>query len=254
MRLIGSAYHSPDYICVQLKKHGVGPSSFSFLRPGNKLPKKSSKTHFVFLGTHAVRSNLGTLNSKRYVGKIGIVCDSPIELCAFKGIVPLDYSESDDVHVDGFTLDELDLKTFEGPDIRVAYEPRDLVQDVVEKVQSFTGILTSLMTFVYTLPSATHQKPVKELACAWLCGTDNENVLKDRIVRLRECPMSDKQKQRLLDILLSEPATVYKRALAEARKIDSLDGDDFGRVVSKYEVSAYEMRYILSVHRAAAKR
>lgn len=255
MRVLGCTYHTPDFVSLVLcKKRKVSESDILFVGPGDILPKRTNKTHILFIRRMALRRNLDKVNSPAYRGKIGIIFDSPLALYDFEGIVPIDYHESDNPHLDAFEIDSIDTSLFDGEETDVAFSPKKYVDVVQSKVESFTGILTQFMTFVYTTPRATHQKHIKELACTWLCSDEDEATLKRRLDNLvKSSPLNERQQKRFLTLVTSPSALTYKQALSEAKNLESYDCEEFTTVAAKYAVSAYEMRYMLSINATANK-
>lgn len=252
MTVFGIANHSPDFVLLYLvKKQKVPESDISFVAPNTKLSKKSKSKYFIFLSASALRRNLSKVNK---IDAIGLVCAPPMKLNDFAGVIPLDFEESDSPHIEGFNLSKLKITAKKlrsiGQDVK--HSPVDYALVVQEKVESFTGILTPFMTFVYTMPSSTHQKPVKELACNWLVGGGTVAQLESDFAKMtRGVHMTDKQKDRFLTLVTSEPALAYQKALQEAKKY-SIDSIEFRNVADKHAVSAYEMRYMISVVNASA--
>lgn len=249
MRTIGVTDHAPDKVALMFRdKLGVDPSDVMFLL-GERLPKKTRKTYVFFLDSNTFRLNLNKVNSQHYRDKVGVVFGSPLALKDFEGIKFADFQESFDEHINafeiGFNLNKPDVKTY---DVEVHHSQEDYGTKVIRKLESFTGILTQFMTFVYTMPSSTHQKPVKEMACNWLVGNTNEKDLKRKVDYLcLDCPLSDKQIERLMYLLTSESARTYKAALQEAKLLSNRNGPEFVDIVNRYKVSGYELRYVLSI-------
>jgi len=256
MRVLGLANHSPDFISILLKKHfNVSPADVRFVGPSDILNKSSSKKFFVFLSSRALRINQATINSNKYRTKTGFVCDSPIALYDLDGIVPLDYFESENLHLDAFEITEVNKDRVNGPDTTIGHTRKKYAEVVQAKIESFTGILTQYMTFIYTMPSSSHQKPIKELACTWWASDETEDTLSERLASLvKGVPLSEKQQKRFFDLLLSPSALIYKAALSEVKDLESYDGEEFTSIAAKYGVSAYEMRYILSIRKMVANR
>lgn len=251
MNVIGVANHTPDKIVVGLRKRGL---SVRILHVGGDLPKRNNKDVTLFLTVGDFRRNMELLNTKAYANSVGILFASPIMLYRFTGIVPLDYKESADVHLEAFEFIQPDLTSALAREAEpITYDCHaDYADKVLEKVQSFTGILTPFMTFIYSMPSSTHQKPVKELGCYWLASTESETDLCTRIAEMQAItPLNDKQVKRFTDILTSDNAGVYRTALAATHKFEDLDSRDFITTVSDHGVSAYEIRYIRSILRQA---
>lgn len=256
MRVLGCTYHTPDFVSLFLhKKLKVPESDILFVGPGDNLPSRTNKSHIIFLRRLSLRRNIDVVNSSAYNGKTGVVFDDPLSLYDFEGVIPLDYSESINPHLDAFELDSIDRKLLKGEDVSVVFSPKKYVDTVQSKVESFTGILTQFMTFVYTTPRSSHQTPIKELACTWLCSDDDENVLRNKLASLvKGSPLNDRQQKRFLTLVTSPAAKIYKKALSEAKHLESYDCEEFTAIAAKYAVSAYEMRYMLSINSTASKR
>lgn len=253
MRVIACGNHSPDYVLVLLdKKLGIKAESVQIVPDGEKLPKRSNRSVFFFLSPACARFNMEIINSKSYRGKKAFVFGSPLQLIYLDNIVHADFKESDDVHIDALLLDKFDTSIVEGDDTEMGFSVKNYVEKVQEKVESFTGILTQFMTFIYSTPSSTHQKPIKELACRWLCSKKSVDVLGKKLDDLsKTVPLTDRQKKRFMDLVTSPSALTYKQALAEAKHLDYYDGDEFKAITNKYGVSGYEMRYILSINNSS---
>lgn len=245
MLVLGVANHSPDFLLVQLnRKYGVGSSDV--LVVNNTLPKKTRKKYFLFLSVASFQKSLESVNKQNNC--TGFVFGSPLDLCAYTGMFPMDFYVSTDLHIDAFVFKELDFDLLSKDGEHVAIERLDFTQAVSEKIESFTGILTQFMTFIYTLPSATHQKPYKELACRWWGSSDNEEKLAELCSDIKYiAPISEKQEKKFIQLVTSENALIYKAALKVAKVMNSFDSKEFLELTAKYGVSAYEMRYILSV-------
>lgn len=251
MNVFGVANHSPDFVLVHLvKKKKVSESDIAFVSSSTRLPRKSNIKYFIFLGDLALRRNLARLPKLK--NSVGIVCAPPIKLNDYSGIIPLDFEESDSPHIEAFVLKEnLKLKDLYKMKGSPVFEPVDYAMVVQDKVESFTGILTPFMTFIYTMPSSTHQKPIKELACRWLVQGGSKPSLEKALAKLTlGVHMTDKQKERFLGLLFSESALAYKEALQEAKQ-HSIDSMEFREIADKHAVSAYEMRYMISVVKTA---
>jgi len=250
MLVLGSANHSPDFILVYLKKKlKAEENRIALIASETRIVNKRKPFDFyIFLNPKALRRNLKIVNK---LDSVGIVCGPPIELNNFENLMPLDHEESDSPHLEAFLLDTIDRNSFKPKQSQpIVYRSIDYAMVVQDKVESFTGILTSFMTFVYTMPSSSHQKPVKELACKWLVSGASLEQLEKKLQELtKDVYLTDKQKARFLSLLSSESALAYKDALQEAKQY-SIDSIDFRNIADKHSVSAYEMRYMLSVVKA----
>lgn len=243
MNIFGCANHSPDYLLVRLVGSGVEESDIAFISNAILKAKRKYKV-YIFLSALDLRRNLKLL--RKFPNCIGIVCAPPIHLNDFTGITPLDYAESDNPHLEAFLLSKLSLD-LSAPSQEVKFRPTDYAKIVQDKVESFSGVLMPFMTFVYTMPSSTHQKPVKELACKWWVGGQSVKELEKSLAALvKTVPMNDKQRQRFLTIVTSQTGLLYQEALQEAKQF-SIDSLEFRAVADRRTVSAYEMRYMISV-------
>lgn len=241
---LGVINHSPDFMLSRLRKRLKLRYDDCFI-VADALPEERAKL-LVFLNTFSFRNAIPVLNTPEYDKVVCVVHGSPMDLYCFN-LHPFDYTLAADIHLDGFVFTPFDLEALTKP-VVIKYVKKDFLKDVLDKVQSFTGILTQLMTFVYTLPRATHQKPIKELACLWFANNENEAQLDERIAKaLHSTPMNEKQIKRFREILLSPNADLYKRAIRATLHVKDMDSDEFIRIVASFQVSAYEIRYIRSV-------
>lgn len=249
MNLLGCSQNSPDKLAnIFFKKLNIKPKTLKFVSSADVLPESPDHKYYFFLTPFAVKRSLSVINSEVYKGTIGVVFSCPVDLYPYEGITPLDYLEATDLHIDAFNYIGMRRSLLKQGDSTITFETHNYLDKVLTKVRSSKSILTKLMSFVYTMPSSTHQKPVKELACSWLNSGQGDGDLKIRMDKLsKQVHLSDKQKQRFLDILLSEDASLYKNALIKCLNITDVDAEPFYRVVNKFKVSAYELRYVKAV-------
>lgn len=258
MKVYGVCNHSPDFLFVWLKKLYSVSSSEIYILPENDFltvrPRKNVKIVF-FLSNRSFRRNLEIVNSKHYKNISAILFASPIDIHSYENIFPLDFMESDDIHLDAFLLQSLNKKrfSFSADSSLIERNKTDYLQNVLEHLKSFGSLLNPLMTFVYTLPSGSHQKPVKEMVCRWLYEDSDISELEKSLDKVSvSMSFSSKQKKRLIDILSSDVARKYKNALAEYKR--SVQNEEtIYKIVYKWSVSAYELRYILSIVKSESK-
>lgn len=240
---LGIINHSPDFITHKFKQL-LNLEDRDFVICVGDLPKKRPKV-LIFISVALFRRHLEVLNSAKYVDVIVCVFSDPIKLLSFD-LIPFDYKVSEDIHIDAFVLVKPTMTKLK--DKQVKYERVDFLSQLLDKVQSFDGILTQFMSFIYTMPNATHQKPIKEMVCNWLISNESVADLNNRIAKIRiELKMTDKQVKRLLDIVTSPVADVYKRVLRQTANCKDLYSQEFIKVVTSNKLSAYEIRYIRSV-------
>lgn len=101
------------------------------------------------------------------------------------------------------------------------------------------SLLHSLMTFIYTLPSKTHQKPVTSAICHWIFAGGKSDV--NKLVEGLPLKLSAINKHRLIKIL-AQPVTA--RLCAAFRDLKSGACETTGEAVLKHDVQVFELGYI----------
>lgn len=101
------------------------------------------------------------------------------------------------------------------------------------------SLLHSLMTFIYTLPSKTHQKPVTSAICQWIFNGGKESV--EQVVDSLPIRISGINRHRLIKIL-AQPVTA--RLCAAFRDIHSGKCETVGEAVLRYDLQVFELGYI----------
>lgn len=249
MRVYGVCNHSPDYVYVWLKKQ-FKIDSIQILAEAELLGDKPTKKVIFFLTHLSLRRNLPKINSKPYDNCVGVVFSNPVDISTYSGVEPLDFSLSKDIHIDAFILEDLCIARFivEKSTVKIERNKINYLDLIMQHVRSFDSLLNPLMTFIYTLPSFTHQKPIKEILCRWLYSSESnddlEKTLSDKSVSI---PLTEKQRARLRDIMNSELSSKYKRALNKYKKSKVKDEKLIKELVDEFNVSAYELRYIISI-------
>lgn len=169
------------------------------------------------------------------------VIDNPISVMSLN-IPKADIRVEESIHIDGITLVKLNkLPAF----VPVVPEFRNfnIVDASTVCAKSQITFLNQFMTFIYSMPSETHQTPVKKLVCKWMATTESFGVLQRKLEVLRQTvKMTDKQVKRLYDILDSDTTVKYRHALQQKGEEDD--------VAKELRVSAYELRYIRAINRS----
>jgi hypothetical protein len=207
------------------------------IEPEGKLPKKKPDgvQYVVAFSLKDLRRNLVCHASFKDV--TFLVFDTPIALSAFN-IPRMDFKIGGDIHIDGFECSPLNLNLDVEPTtlVRTGF---DIVQASVDEVKTLRTLLNQLMTFIYQLPRATHQTPIKELVCGWMCSTRTLVTLNNNLDKLKGSPLTPKQRARLNEILSSETALIYKEAMRE--------GGESNDLARRYGISAYEINYMRAI-------
>lgn len=238
MRVVGYGCHAPDEVMVRLnKEQGVKRKQCLFVAADSLLPVKRPRNiqYVVFFSVRDARRNLRCDAS--YASTVFIIFDDPITLSGYS-VTPMDFRIGDDVHIDGFKATEIrtEFPVEDNPFTRVNF---DILTASVEEVKAQRTILNQLMTFIYTLPRATHQGPIKVLVCNWMGSRNTLAKLNADIGRMKNSPLNPKQLARLNGILSSETATIYREAMRE--------GGDSAMLAHRYGISAYEINYMRAI-------
>lgn len=101
------------------------------------------------------------------------------------------------------------------------------------------SLFHSMMTFIYTLPSKTHQKPVTAAICTWIYNGGGGTIAK--LVDGIPITLSPINRHRLIKIL-AQPVT--SRLCAAFRDINSGRCQTLGEAVLKHDVQIFELGYI----------
>lgn len=101
------------------------------------------------------------------------------------------------------------------------------------------SLFYSLMTFIYTMPSKTHQKPITSVICKWIytgCKEDVRELIEGLELRISSSTMAK------LVSILEKPVTYRLRDAF----IDLNDGTcaTLGEAVIKHRVQVFELGYI----------
>jgi hypothetical protein len=233
----GFSHTSPDKVLVHLRNSGTQRSQIAIVGP-----EFEARKHLIFLDAQSFDTYRDRADKAKC---ICYVCDDPISLAPFD-LIPVDYKEAEDFHVDGFTL--IEFKNIP-PAKEVTGKRRkfDVVDHAKKHAASQQTFFTNFMTWCYTMPSETHQLPVRQLACKWLASKETYRQLNNRIAHLRKSVyLTDKQAERLVELLSTETVGIYREAL-------QMEGTE-DEVAGKLKISSYEMRYIRAINRGAAEQ
>jgi hypothetical protein len=239
MRIASFGCHAPDEILVKLNKElKVKRSHVLIVAPESLLPKRKPKlTEFVlFLGIKDLRRNINY--HKSFDDVLFLVFDTPIALSAFN-FRHMDFKIGADIHIDGFETKPVKFDFEAIQSLPIERTGFDIVQMSVDEVKAQRTLLNHLFTFIYTLPRATHQTPIKELICKWMASRHTLVKLNGDLTRMKNSPLNDKQRARLNDILSSETALIYREAMREGGESEGL--------ARRYGISAYEINYMRAI-------
>lgn len=227
MKVFACVNHSPDevarFVCDSLN---INPASLNFV--GDSVNKKRVQ---MFLDYKTFQRLHRTL-PKKSDDMIVVVFGHPIQFCSWN-MIPLDYRESEDPHLNAFEYLPLDRKVLRVEGKPLVYKREGYLDKIVKTVAAFDSLLHGLMSFIYTMKTP-EQKLAKESACRFLY---NGNTLES--LRRDLNALNDRQIEKMISLLSSEVAQRIQRAFADKISIEERS--------NKYQVSAYELRYIESI-------
>jgi len=248
MYCFGIAHHSPEQVLAFLQKNNMAESCKDVVIVADGLTVSPAlKRRIVFvLDAQSFSRNLRILNSPNFDTAMVFVFASSLKIGEFHGCFPLDYDKSEEfggVATQPKRLSVQKLKSACKHSVTVKRVAEDYLASMVDCVKQ-GSLLTPLMTFIYTLPSSTHQTPVKE-ACAQFFRQNLDFDYTMRCLSKRGVDLTPTAQAKLRTILESESAQKFKaffqkyKARTEDSSLDSL--------CAQFSVPPYEIRYILSV-------
>lgn len=101
------------------------------------------------------------------------------------------------------------------------------------------SLFYSLMTFIYTLPSKTHQKPLTATICKWIFNGGRKNI--EREIDALPIKLTAIQKHTLMKILAKPVAERLCQAFLD---LHSGACETTGEAVVKHNVQVFELGYI----------
>jgi hypothetical protein len=217
---------------------------------------KSPKRSFIFiLSISDVLRNIETLNSLKYKNVLIFIFASPIRLNELNNIHLLDLTKDPAAKGFGFNLlPNIDTSLLKEVIRKQPLKIKPLIRNDREHLTILTdsikqgSLLTPLMTFIYSLPSSTLQYPVKLAVAKIIAKGLPTSKIDSAIKDISDYSLSISAKEKLINILDSEVGDTYKKAFKYYYKVKKEKGTvDINTVAKKFDVTAYEIRYILSI-------
>jgi hypothetical protein len=251
MKCYGSGYHNVHSILRYLGKCGLPLAQILVVPNGTPIPERTKKKVLIFLNKNSLGQNRKTLNTKAYNKRQIILLEDPLTLTQYDNITLLDCCRSKEL------LDTLitrkRLSGFKAEDCVGAFpthrKEETLTSILIAKVQERGSILNAFMSLVYTMPSTTHQKPVKTGICHWMFyGGKADQLPKVLSIINRQAPLSDSVKQRMILILLGDIGERYSKAftLVQSQRAKKMEVD-YDQLAADHSTSAYDMRYMRAI-------
>ena len=237
MRVFAFAHHAPDEIVIKLRKNGIDRKDIFIVGEDEVIKRKNPRQHYVFMSVLSFYKNRDVLEM---LTVISYVCDDPISLSQYRGFTPADYKTEEFFHADGFSL--VPMRSLENcPDNPIVREKFNIIETAATIAKQQITFLNQFMTFIYSMPYETHQTPVKQMVCKWMASKETIPQYCKRIKKLRETVhLNDKQIKRLVVLVSSETAQLYREALQMPGDADS--------VAKSMKISAFELRYIRAIN------
>lgn len=252
MFCFGVSNHSIDAVIAFLQKHRIvaQPSEIAIVSFGTKLSEKRPlKNKVVFLTNISDFLRNYRILNKTGEGKYVFLFASPLRVREYDCIVPLDFVQSTEYRNMAYRLTGLDARHLHKdalqPVTAIKRNSADYLTKLIDSVKS-GSLLNPLMTFIYMLPKSSHQTPVKEsIAMGFLCNWNRQKVFDD--IHTKGLQLGKKATSLLTDILDSEVAGFYREAFALYNKEKKIGTPNLVSISKKFNVSDYEMRYMLHV-------
>lgn len=248
MYCFGVTHHNPSQVVAFLGKNKLIEKRSNICYADNDLlPSEPPRKIIFILDAQTATRNLRTLNSDPYAEAMVFVFASTLRLSDLSGCILIDSTPSVDPLIPVTGELPLRMKTLRQA-MRKPCEVRKTATDhlkfMVDHVKR-GSLLNPLMSFIYSLPSSTHQTPVKD-ACAlfYRTGTTIESLLAD-ITRRLGTALNKNALIRFRAIIDSDDSKKY-RTLFKEFKQNTTDAE-LEALCVKHAASPYEVRYLLSV-------
>lgn len=257
MYAFGVSNHSPDQAMASLLSKGMieEASDIAIVPAGTRLKenKKPVRNVLFILSIEDFVRNMLVLNSVRYAMVRVFVFASPLRIRELNNVVPLDF----EVNPAAIGLGFLQRKDLNMPLYRKSVK-KQIIETVERKTTEYLKMLTDnvkrgsllnpLMTFIYTLPSSTHQTPVKEAVAKYLFHSMSFKKLESMLDSLNGVTVNRRVRDRLREILTSEVGVNYHSAFKALAAYTPYKGKEaLDMVCKEYRTSDYEMKYICSI-------
>lgn len=243
MYLFGLANTIPEHLMNWLVlKHIVQDhSEVAVLPMDSRLECKRPKRKFILgLSGDSIQRNLHVLNSKSFSDVTVFLFGAAIELSEFSSLVPLDYEKTElsPVKFEEITLSVSRYRAGQRPAICVK-QKIDYLKLLSDRIK-VGSLLNPLMTFLYTLPSSTHQTPVKNIVALYLYHCLSDSKL-DQMLSNLDVPITSRMRTRLYEILESDAGCNYREAFKSYGRLG------LEKTCQQNSVNSYEISYIVSV-------
>lgn len=252
----GVSNHSPEQALHFLVRRSIvaDTSAVAIVPAGTLLAtdKKPSRKIIFILSISDFNRNLKTLNSASYQHTQVFLFASPLRVAELSNTTALDFEPHPANQGLGWLLKkEFNLAALKArlrqPVLEVSRQSTKYLTLLTDTAKQ-GSLLNPLMTFIYTLPSSTHQTPVKEAVVDYLYKGSSFEALESLLDSIKGIIVSDRIRDRLKAILQAEEGLNIRKAFKEYRAAKKI-----GKVIPwptlarNHGVADYELRYLKSV-------
>lgn len=249
MHCFGVTHHNPSQVLEFLHRNNLVTSRKDVLMAseGEILPRVTKRKIIFLLDPLTASRNIKILNSEDYGGFLVFVFGSTLKLREIEGCVALDADDSDDPMNPVSIKKNLRIAAVRKQMKRIALlqrQRKDYLRDMVDSVKQ-GSLLAPLMTFIYSLPSNTHQTPVKNACAEYFRHNHTVDATIRTIERTVGLPLTRLANTRLRTILSSDAATRYKQFFKAYKP--KMTEEQVEALCTTMKTSLYEVNYLLSV-------
>lgn len=248
MKLFGIANHCPEELIRCLLRRKVEATDIAIL-PINKILKNElNYAHLLILSHGDLVANAEFLENYANDTNVYYFANA-MKLKQYENLVALDFEPDPEYPGYGFILhNKLNVSLIQRA--TTVNKLKRINENYMNNVISHSrkgSLLNALMTFIYSIPSQ-YQTRIKNIFAKWLYeGKQNEFLIKS--INHLNIEMEEKVVKRILkrlnNLLFTEVGKSYQKAFQEYRKDKNKINID--KISKVYNVSAYEMRYIISL-------
>lgn len=249
-KIFGVSNHTPEVLVQALVKSKIAQShsDVGIIPVNSKLSATAKHKCLLFLTPADLHRNIPTLSTQSYQGCHAFLFANPMRVHELTGVTPLDFEANPEYPGFGFTLKSLSLAPVKcaKADSVVTRRNGKYLSKLIRYVQK-GSLLNPLMTFIYTLPSSA-QGRVKTAVVKWLYLGKPRSFLERILEDVASGAITQRTKDKLATILFTDAGTAYQKAFAEFRRLKKEGSPvNIAKLAKTFDVSDYEMRYILSV-------
>lgn len=245
MRLFGLIRHSPDELIVELLKINKRPYYF-FLPFGSVLPLDGVKEKIILMPNMTdFKRTYRALNTEAYKNKDVFVFGSELSLSEYTNITLLDatYNSVTDIEPD----ENIDLEKYKSKPKHIGdiVRTQGIYVNTLIDASLQNSVFNNLMTFIYTLPAKTHQKPITVVSCAYLRNNLSIRQFNNSLDKLRkEISITPRVSERLTEILTTPQAVRMRSAFED---LPAYDRELIEDVALKHNVYSFELSYVIKM-------